>query len=253
MAPPLRRVGHKGADAIAPGNTIDSFHAAVQAGVDVIELDVLRPRSDFSRAADWRRATAGPARGSGPLLVAHDWGDAARREPLTLGDVLDAFTEHPLDAVEIDCDLKIAGREDEVAAALRERGLTERAMISTMEVSSLRAMRELDPALRRGWTVPRITRPWDQRRWARPAVVAALASLRRRLPRLARRRLPELGATALWVYHPLVTARLVRACEATGAELIAWTVDDTPRMRALRALGVHGICTNDPLLFAELT
>jgi len=248
----LLRIGHKGADAIAPGNTLESFHAAAEAGVDTIELDVLRPRGDFADPAGWRRAPAGPAPGAGPLLVAHDWGDAARRDTLTLEQALDAFTRPPLDHLELDCDLKIAGREDEVAAALRERGLIERAMISTMEIRSLVAMREIEPGLRRGWTYPRITRPWDRRRWARPAVAASLAFMRRRLPAIARRRLPALGAAAMWIFHPLASRELVAACAELGIELIAWTVDDAARMRALRALGVHGICTNDPLLFADL-
>ena len=164
----MKRIGHKGADSIRPGNTLESFEAAVAAGVEMIELDVLRPRSEF-RDGDWRRAAAGPvAAGAPPLLVAHDWGDAARREPLTLDEVLDAFTRAPLDRVEIDCDLKIAGREDEVVAALGERGLTERASISTMEVSSLRVLRRLDSRLRLGWTVPRVTRDWNSIRWAKP-------------------------------------------------------------------------------------
>ena len=81
----LKRIGHKGADSIRPGNTLESFEAAVAAGVEMIELDVLRPRADFRDGGDWRRAAAGPATApAGPLLVAHDWGDAARREPLTL-------------------------------------------------------------------------------------------------------------------------------------------------------------------------
>ena len=122
------------------------------------------------------------AAGAPPLLVAHDWGDAARRDPLTLDEALDAFTRAPLDRVEIDCDLKIAGREDEVVAALGERGLMERTSISTMEVSSLRVLRELDPGLRLGWTVPRVTRDWTRCSWAKPLVIAGLVSLRRRLP-----------------------------------------------------------------------
>ena len=123
----LKRIGHKGADSIRPGNTLESFEAAVAAGVEMIELDVLRPRSEFLDG-DWRQAAAGPAAaGAGPLLVAHDWGDAARRDPLTLDETLDAFIRPPLDQVEIDCDLKIAGREDEVVAALGQRGLMERA------------------------------------------------------------------------------------------------------------------------------
>src|SRR5688572_8829038 len=102
-------IGHKGADALAPGNTLESFAAAVEAGVDAIEFDALRPPADFGEAEDWRRATAGPAKGGGPLLVAHDWADAARREPMTLPEALDAFTRPPLDAVRIDLDLKVAG------------------------------------------------------------------------------------------------------------------------------------------------
>ena len=50
----------------------------------------------------------------------------------------------------------------------------------------------------------------------------------------------------------MITARLARACHDTGLELIAWTVDDLREMKRLAALGVDGICTNDPRLFAEL-
>ena len=249
----MKRIGHKGADSIQPGNTLESFEAAVDAGVEMIELDVLRPRAEFLDGSDWRRAAAGPAAvGAPPLLVAHDWGDAARREPLTLSEALDAFTRAPLDRVEIDCDLKIAGREDEVVAALGERGLVERASISTMEVSSLRVLRELDPALRLGWTVPKVTRDWSSIRWAKPLVVAGLISLRRRLPREVRREAPGLGVRSIWAYDPVITPRLARACHEAGLELIAWTVDELPEMRRLAALGVDGICTNDPRLFAEL-
>ena len=250
----MKRIGHKGADSIQPGNTLESFGAAVAAGVEMIELDVLRPRAEFRDGGDWRRAAAGPvAAGAPPLLVAHDWGDAARREPLTLHEVLDAFTRAPLDQVEIDCDLKIAGREDEVVAALGERGLLERASISTMEVSSLRVLRQLDPGLRLGWTVPRVTRDWNSIPWTKLLVIAGLVSLRARLPRQVRRQAPGLGVRSIWAYDPVITPRLARACHEAGLELIAWTVDQVPEMRRLLALGVDGVCTNDPRLFAELT
>ncbi len=57
---------------------------------------------------------------------------------------------------------------------------------------------------------------------------------------------------SVWAYHPVITERLVRACHTADLELIAWTVDDLPRMRKLAALGVDGLCTNDPRLFADL-
>jgi glycerophosphoryl diester phosphodiesterase len=44
----------------------------------------------------------------------------------------------------------------------------------------------------------------------------------------------------------------VDQCHEQGLELIAWTVDELPRMRALAALDVDGICTNDPRLFDRL-
>jgi glycerophosphoryl diester phosphodiesterase len=246
------RIGHKGADAIHPGNSLESFAAAVEAGCDVIELDVLRPPGDFAHGGDWRRAAAGPATGSGPLLVAHDWGDARRREPLTLAETLDAFAAPPLDHVRFDLDLKIAGREDEVVGALRERRLIERAMVSTMEAESVAYLRDAAPGLDRGWTLPKARRDWSRNPWLRPVFLAGSASLRARLPAVVRREAPPLGVWAVWVYHPLITRRLVDAAHGVGVAVIAWTVDELERAQRLAAVGVDGICSNDPRLLADL-
>ena len=239
----LRLVGHKGADLIAPGNTLESFAAAVEAGVDTIELDVLWTRDGHPRLATSERT---------PLVVAHDWHDAARRKPLTLAEALDAFLEPPLDRVEIDLDVKLPGREEEIVAAVRERDLLERAMISTMELSTLARIGELEPGLRRGWTYPKVTKDWASKRWAKAPMLGALAWMRQRLPGLAARELPKLGVEAMWVYHPLVSPRLARITKLARVELIAWTVDDQRRMERLVAAGVTGICSNDPRLFERL-
>jgi glycerophosphoryl diester phosphodiesterase len=240
----LRLVGHKGADLIAPGNTVESFRAAIEAGVDTIELDVLWTRDGHPRL---------PAAERSPLVVAHDWHEAAQRTPLTLAEALEAFLEPPLHEVEIDIDIKLAGREEEIVAAVRECGLLERAMVSTMELTTLARIGELEPGLRRGWTYPKVTRDWTSKRWARGPMLAALIAMRRRLPAIATRALPQMGVDSMWVYHPLITARLAQATSAVGVELIAWTVDDLPRMQELRAAGVTGLCSNDPRLFVELT
>jgi glycerophosphoryl diester phosphodiesterase len=249
----LLRIGHKGADAIVPGNTVASFEAAVETGVDIIEFDVLRPRGDFGDAEDWKRAAGGPADGSGPLLVAHDWGIAARTDPPTLAEALDALTRPPLEEVRFDLDLKVAGREDEVVAALRERDLLGRAMVSGMEVAGLRWLAANAPELVLGWTVPRLTRDWRKHRGAAIAAPAWSAYMRRRLPAVAEREAPKLGAWAVWVYHPLITRRLVEAGRRSGVDVIAWTVDTAERMRELRDMGVAGIVTNDPRLFSRLS
>ncbi len=234
----LRLVGHKGADLIAPGNTLESFRAAVEHGVDTIELDVL-----------WLRDAHLPLERRAPLVVAHDWADAARRTPLTLTEALGAFLEPPLDRVEIDLDIKLPGREEEVVAALRERDLVGRAMVSTMEMHTLRRILELEPKLRRGWTYPKVTKDWTSKPWAKLPMAAALVGMRHRLPGLAAEKLPKFGVAAMWVYHPLVSPRLARICELAEVELIAWTVDDPTRMRTLVAHGVTGLCSNDPRLF----
>jgi glycerophosphoryl diester phosphodiesterase len=240
-APTLRLVGHKGADLIVPGNTVESFTAAVEAGVDTIELDVL-----------WLRDAHLPMEQRAPLVVAHDWADAERRTPLNLTEALDAFLAPPLDRVEIDIDIKLPGREEEIVAALQERDLVGRAMVSTMELYSLGRIRELEPALRRGWTYPKVTKDWTSKRWAKAPLLAALVAMRHRLPGLAAEKLPKLGVEAMWVYHPLITPRLARIAKLAQVELIAWTVDDLDKMKRLVNDGVTGLVSNDPRLFTQL-
>jgi len=237
----VRLVGHKGADLIAPGNTLESFRAAVAAGVDTIELDVI-----------WLRDGHLPPAQRAPLMVAHDWEAQASRPPLPLTEALDAFLEPPLDRVEIDLDVKLPGREEEFVEALRERDLIGRAMISTMEMHTLKRVLELEPKLRRGWTFPKTTRDWTRRRWAQPALKVALRGMRLQLPGLAAEKLPHLGVFAMWVYHPLVSPKLAGICKRCDVELIAWTVDDEPRMRKLVEIGVDGLVSNDPRLFGRL-
>jgi glycerophosphoryl diester phosphodiesterase len=228
--PAYRRIGHKGADAIVTGNTPESFDAAVDHGVDMIELDVLREQE-------------------GRLIVAHDFEDALRRQPMDLTEALDLFLEPPLDEVEIDCDLKLAGSEAELVGALEGRGLLERAMVSTQEIESLRKLRRLEPDLRLGWTYPKTKRDWTQYGWAQPALKAGLSALRRRYPSILAKQGPDLRVNAVWVYHPIITPKAVEVAHEIGVELMAWTVDDAGRMRELLEMGVDGICSNDPRLF----
>jgi len=224
------RIGHKGADAIVQGNTLESFEAAVEEGVDMIEFDVLRDRD-------------------GRLVIAHDYPDAASRRPLDLLDALDAFCEPPLDEVQFDCDLKLPGREPELAGALAGHGLLERAMVSTMEVESIVKLRRLEPDLRLGWTVPKTRRDWTRSRWAGPAVVTGLMAMRRRMPKTIAARAPELGVNAVWAYRRLITPKLVKAAHDAGIELVAWTVDEPKLITRLAEMGVDGIVSNDPRLF----
>ncbi len=187
--------------------------------------------------------------GSGRLVLAHDYGAVAAREPLTLEEGLAHFAADAYAGVELDLDLKLPGYEARVVDALRAHGLAERTLISTMEQSSLRALRALAPDIRLGWSVPRLRRnPLEHPLTRYPAIAIGLGA-RRILPRRAARAIRAGQIDALMCHYALVTAGLVRAIDAVGGELYVWTVDEAPRIHALRALGVSGVITNDPRLF----
>lgn len=245
----MRRIGHKGADSLVQGNTLLSFERAVEIGVDMVEFDVLRAPSEEERGR-WKLSPDLQWPRDEPLVVSHDWHHAAEHSPISLGEALDAFTRPPLDRVEIDCDLKLPGHERELVEALRERNLVDRAMVSTMFVESLDAIRILEPELRRGWTYPLVTRAWDSMVLAKPLVWAGLLQMRRSFPTIARRRGPHIDPTAIWVYERVATPALVESARHLGVELIAWTVDDSVRVEELREMGVDGICSNDPRLLS---
>ena len=230
MPSTLIRVGHKGADLLSPGNTPESFRAALDCGVDMIEFDVLRV--------------------DGRLVLAHDFGDAARREPLTLDEGLDLFAEEAYADVELDVDLKLPGYEREVVQGLTERGLDSRTLISSMYRESLRAVGELKPGLRRGLSVPRVKRDYTKSIvWALPAY-GVLKWMRAGLPSQAARALRAGECEALMVNHYLMSRRLADEVHKAGGVLYVWTVDDASEIARFQEMGANAVITNDPRLFS---
>jgi glycerophosphoryl diester phosphodiesterase len=234
MSTLTKRIGHKGADTIAPGNTYESFDAALAAGVDMIEFDVLPEHPD----------------GSGRLLIAHDYGAARRRTPPTLDEALDHLCSDAFAGIGFDVDLKLPGYELGVVEALRSHDAIERSIISTQYVESLAAIRPAEPALKLGWTVPKLRRDPFRSPLTAPLGLAGLVAARAVLPTLAVRALRAGRCDALMAQWRLVTPRLVRAVLGAGGEIYVWTVDEAARIRALQALGVTGVITNDPRLFS---
>jgi glycerophosphoryl diester phosphodiesterase len=232
--PELKRIGHKGADLIAPGNTLASFDAALAAGVDMVEFDVLSEHRD----------------GSGRLVLAHDYDAAARGEPVTLEEGLAHFAQDAWEGIELDVDLKTTGYEVRVIEALREYGLADRALVSTMEEESLRIVRAEAPDIRLGWSVPKLRRNYLANPFTRLPAWIGVEYLRRRLPAEVASAIREGRVDAIMSHWALVTPRLVRTIERASGELYVWTVDDRSRIAKLDALGVTGIITNDPRLFA---
>jgi glycerophosphoryl diester phosphodiesterase len=106
--------------------------------------------------------------------------------------------------------------------------------------------------VRLGWSVPKLKRdPFRSRALTLPAI-AALHGLRAALPLTAARAIRARQCDAVMAHWRLVTPRLVRTVRRAGGELYVWTVDELPRLRALEALAVTGVITNDPRLFEQL-
>jgi glycerophosphoryl diester phosphodiesterase len=235
----VRRVGHKGADLIEPGNTLASFDAALAHGVDMIELDVLPALARGARTEDSER----------PLVLAHDYEDAAEREPLSLEQGLSHLAAEPFAGIEFIVDLKLPGYEARVLEALEEFALKGRAIVSTAYRDSLPRLREADPGVRIAWSVPRARRDYTRSiLWAGPAL-AALRVMRRTLPKRAEKALRDGLCDVVSAHWRLVSPALVAAVARAGGELYAWTVDHSPKIRQLEQLGVTGVITNDPRLF----
>jgi glycerophosphoryl diester phosphodiesterase len=210
------RIGHGGASALAPGNTLESFDAALEVGVDMVEFDV--------------RA------GRGELVLAHTVLDARRGRSVRLREALAHLASDRFDGVGLNVDIKQTRCEYALLSALRDYDLLGRALLSSQIPSVLDTLRELAPQARIGISiggrVARVSHRWGD--W-REQVLAGLASHR---------------WDALMAQHRLIDDGLLGAVAARGGLLYAWTVNERPAIEALSRLGVHGITTADPRLFA---
>jgi len=226
----LLRIGHRGAASLAPENTLGSFRAAVEVGVDLVEFDVVAAPSDA-------------------LVVAHSPADIHDETP-SLDDALGFFVgEAP--SVGAHVDLKVSGRERDVVEAIRRHGLEARTFVSGFYLGSARAVRAYEPTIRTGITFPRgvfgITE--DGRR--APIGRAGLRALRLFVPAVIPLLLEGTRARGIALHHSLVTAGSVRAAHARGAPVVAWTVDDPEALARVAAAGADAVVTNDPRIFTS--
>jgi len=211
-----KRIGHGGASALAPANTLASFDAAREVGIDMVEFDV--------RA--W----------NGELVLAHTIFHARRGANVRLSDALRHLSSRSFADLELNVDVKHPGCEASLLDRLRDAGLLERTLISSQVPDVVDRVRALEPRARVGISVggrvARMSRRW--RDW-RAVALAGLHAGR---------------WDALMAQHRLVNEALLHDVVEHGGRLYAWTVNERAAIGRLRQLGVHGIATADPRLFA---
>ena len=208
-----QRIGHGGASALARANTLASFDAACEIGVDMVEFDV--------RA--W----------NGELVLAHTVLHARRGGNVRLVDALAHLCHR---RVGLNVDVKHVGCEAALLDGLRHAGLLDRTLISSQVPEVLDRMRALEPRARFGISVGGAA-------WPASATAGATGG-RWRWPGLHTGRWD-----ALMAQHKLVDRALLHDVSDRGGRLYAWTVNERSVIARLQALGVHGITTADPRLF----
>jgi glycerophosphoryl diester phosphodiesterase len=223
-------IGHKGAAALEPENTLRSLERAVELGCDLVEFDVL------------------PV--DGVLVLGHSPEELAD-EPASLDDALELLSS--AGGVGIQVDLKWHGYEVETVKTIARHGLVDRALVSTCHAHSLREIAALEPGIARGITYPFDRRGVSQRRALAPLTATALVALRRLLPLRIGALLDSARASVAVLHYSVVSRAAVARAHARDAAVLAWTVDEMGPLERVVGAGVDGVITNDPRLLSHYT
>lgn len=200
-------LGHRGAAALAPPNSLASLRVAAEAGADGVEIDVLRGAG-------------------GGLVLAH--GPRVPADAPGLDEALALVAELGL---LVQLDVKLTGAAAEIARAVQDAGLEERAFASSFSMRALAELRGAASWLSRSYTYP--GRPISA--WLRPLLPLRL------LPWLE-----AVGASAATLKTTVITRPVVAACHGAGVAVHAWTVNDPRTAKILVERGVDAIITDDP-------
>ena len=222
------RIGHRGAAALAPANSLAALEAAVAAGVDGVEFDVVGHE--------------------GRVVLAHSRREWTQSAP-TLADGLSFLLDRAPDDLVLMVDVKRPGYEQEVVTAVREAGVVERTLVASYFARALREVRRLEPRLATGIGYPADRTGLAERYVPEPAVVAALAAMRQVLPFRIARMVRAAQADAALIHHLAISRPLVRRCRALGVPLVTWTVNDRGALERVLGLDVDAVVSDDPLVF----
>jgi glycerophosphoryl diester phosphodiesterase len=244
------RVGHRGASALAPENTLRALELAVELGCDMLEFDVL-DLSDgtlvLAHSNDLREVSHGAAYGR---VRSRDLAALRHVAPdlPTLDEAL-AFCADRLPGIGLQVDLKRVGIEAATVDAIRRHGVLDRSWVSSFDARSLRRLAELEPELPRSYTLPRDRFGVAKRGPLAPVVRAALSSIGASLPRRLPVLLARTRAVAATLHYSIASRAAIERAHEHDVAVYVWTVDDPRLAERLVREGVDGIITNDPRIF----
>jgi glycerophosphoryl diester phosphodiesterase len=245
----ILRVGHSGAGAYAPPNSLRALELALDYNVDMVEFDVRGCADGLVLSHDdLAQADSGPV----SLLTLTEHQSRALTvsgEPIaTLDEALDLLKHRVL----INLDMKDESHEAQIADAIQRHGLVDEVLVSSLSAPSLRRLREALPGVRLGMSYPEDSGGASKKPYMTPFVNVALWHMRQFLPVIVGKLLARSQADDVMLYHKVITPGAVRTFHGAGVRVFAWTVDDLHRMRQLIAMEVDGITTNETALFEQL-
>jgi glycerophosphoryl diester phosphodiesterase len=231
-----RVIGHRGACAYAPENTLASIRKAAAQGARWVEFDVRLTREGdlvLMHDDDVKRTTGGRGRlldlGAGEIaaLDAGAWFGSAfvgERVP-TLAETIALLRELGLGA---NIEIKAAAAEARATAEALARILDSHwphakapPLVSSFEVAALEAMRDVAEYCPRGLLLQELKGDW-------------------------RGLLDRLGAATLNLDHRPLDAGKVAIGRQAGRPILCYTVNDPARARQLFAWGVSAVFTDRP-------
>lgn len=249
MTPPLI-IGHRGASAVAPENTMAAFRAAIAAGADGIEFDVRLTRDSIPVVIhdSTLRRTGGRSEHIADLTWSEleqidvgSWFASKKKLPPgsftdqtvpSLEDLLTLYASNDaLLYLEMKCDssTEYAPLAEACCKLIQEYSMKERVIIECFQLAALKVVSEIDPQIKTAALFePALTKPSvlsDQR-----ILDQAMA----------------VGASELALHYRLARKRLVQKAKAAGLRVVVWTVDDPAWIERAQAIGVDALITNDP-------
>lgn len=238
----MLKIGHRGAMAYAPENTISSFKTALDMGVDMVECDVRITADQYPVVIHDNllgRLTKTSGRVNRLTLAQVKQLQIKEIESVpTLGEVLKALGKR----VGINIELKAKGSAQVVVQTLRDYRVNfSRVMISSNFPSELRRVEQLEPSITTA-LIFRSTNTFNI--WL---VLDFLALLFLPITKYyISWVVSHAHADYLNINHHLLDSRKVALFKKRGIKICAWTVNKQHKIDYLKRLGVDGIITNYP-------
>jgi glycerophosphoryl diester phosphodiesterase len=241
-------IGHRGASAVAPENTMGAFRKAIEVGADGIEFDVRLSRDGVPVVIhDETLQRTGLRSDYVSCLSAEElqqvnvgkWFGNRRNSTEYLNETVPTLRQlldysSSVNAVlylELKCRREEASQVASITCDfLANYQIAEQVIIECFDLPVIQEVKRLAPHLKTAALFqPRISRPhlWSS---SRSLIDEAHA----------------VGADEIALHHKLADDRTIESARSAGMKVVVWTVDNPAWVARAKKLGIDALITNDP-------